>query len=160
MRRRAFLDYRAKTGCAALEESDFSRALRNAQFKIIRFDLSGDEFYDLVADPYEKTNLLTGTLTATQQANYYSLEMRLGLYQNTLAAPVITNFNRAGAQFSVTVPRATNVTYGLWRAATLADLAWAPVNNPIITTNGTTSVTLTDTNGVNSYFYRVMATTP
>lgn len=137
------------------------RALRNGQFKLLSFDAGGEECYDLLADPAEKTNLLSGALTATQQANYYSLTMRLGSYQNTVAAPVITGFNRAGAQFNLTVQRATNLTYGLWRADTLADLAWAPLSNAVIVTNGASSVTFTDTNTAGApRFYRVRATTP
>lgn len=141
--------------------SDDGRALRNAQFKLLSFDAGGEEFYDLLADPAEKTNLLSGTLTATQQANYYSLTMRLGSYQNTVAAPVITGFNRNGAQFNLTVQRATNLTYGLWRADSLADLAWAPLTNAVIATNGASSVSLADTNAISSpHFYRVRATLP
>lgn len=137
------------------------RALRNGQFKLLSFDAGGEEFYDLLADPTEKTNLLTGTLTTTQQANYYSLTMRLGSYQNTVAAPVITGFNRIGSQFNLTVQRTTNLTYGLWRADTLADLAWAPLTNAVIVTNGASSVTFTDTNTAGApRFYRVRATTP
>ena len=137
------------------------RALRNGQFKLLSFEAGGEEFYDLLADPAENTNLLSGPLTPTQQANYYSLTMRLCSYQNTVAAPVITGLNRTGAQFNLNVQRATNLTYGLWRADTLADLAWAPLSNAVIATNGASSVTLTDPNTSGSpHFYRVRAATP
>ena len=137
------------------------RALRNAQFKLIRFDAGRDEFYDLVSDPFERTNLLTAALTATQQANYSSLDMRLGLYQDTLAAPVITSFNKTNAQFTVTVPRTAGLSYRLWRAAMLDDLAWAPLNTAVIVTNGSATVTLTDSNADTGFhFYRVRASSP
>jgi hypothetical protein len=137
------------------------RALRNAQFKLIRFDNGGaDEFYDLLADPYENTNLFSGTLNATQQANYYSLEMRLGVYQDTLVAPTISSFTRSNSQFTVTVTRATNMTYRLWRAATLSDLAWAPVTNATVLTNGSV-VSLADPNAAAAAnLYQVEAKTP
>lgn len=132
------------------------RALRNAQFKLLSFDAGGTEFYDLLADPAENTNLLTGTMTATQQANYYALTMRLGLYQDTLAAPTISSATRSNGQFTATVPLATNVSFKLWRAATLDALAWVPVTYATVVTNGS-SVCLTDTNGAAANFYRVEA---
>jgi arylsulfatase A-like enzyme len=135
------------------------RALRNAQFKLLSFDAGGTEFYDLLADPAENTNLLTGTLTATQQANYYALTMRLGLYQDTLAAPTISSSTRSNGQFTATVPLATNRVFSLWRATTLDSLAWAPVTNATVLTNGS-SVRLTDTNAAVANFYRVEAKTP
>lgn len=136
------------------------RALRNTQFKLIQFTNSSEEFYDLASDPYENTNLLNGVLSATQQANYYSLEMRLGLYQDTLTAPFISSATRSNFQFIVTVTQATNTTYRLWRAAALNDLAWAPLSNAIVVTNGT-NVRLTDSNATAAAnFYRVEAKSP
>jgi len=132
------------------------RTLRNAQFKLLSFDDGNTEFYDLLADPAENTNLLSGPMTATQQANYYSLTMRLGLYQDTLAAPTISNSTRSNGQFIATVPLATNVVFSLWRAATLDALTWAPVTNATVVTNGS-SVRLTDTNAAAANFYRVEA---
>jgi arylsulfatase B len=61
-----------------------ARALRNSQFKLIRFTNTTDELYDLAADPTERTNLLADTLSGTQLANYYNLQMRLGDYQNEI----------------------------------------------------------------------------
>ena len=135
------------------------RALRNAQFKLLSFDDGTTEFYDLLADPAENTNLLSGVMTATQQANYYSLTVRLGLYQDTLTAPMMFNPTRTGSQFSVTVPLDTNVVFSLWRAATLEPLAWAPVTNAIVVTNGS-NVFLTDTSAAGANFYRVEARSP
>ncbi len=135
------------------------RALRNDQFKLIRFDSAGDAFYDLLADPTELTNLLSGTMTSTQLANYYSLQMKLGQYQVALAAPVVTGYSRSNNQFSVNVARGTNVSFSLWRGSALSDLAWAPVTNFTAATNGST-VTLRDTNAAGTFFYRVESHTP
>ena len=132
------------------------RALRNEQFKLIQFTGGTEEFYDLLADPYETTNLLSETLDPTQLANYYQLKMRFGLYQTALTAPVITSFSRMGTQFIVTIPHTTN-THQLWRADTLRELAWGPVTNTLLRTNGS-YLLLTDTNGPNpAAFYRVEA---
>jgi hypothetical protein len=130
--------------------------LRNGQFKLIQFTSGAEEFYDLLSDPYEQTNLLRSSISGAPLVNYYSLVMRLGLYQTTLAAPQITSFHREGPAFTVTLPRTTN-TYDLWRTDALGELGWAPVANAIRVTNGT-SVNLTDSNATNTAgFYRVEA---
>jgi arylsulfatase A-like enzyme len=135
------------------------RALRNSQFKLIQFTGS-EELYDLLADPYEHTNLLSQAMTATQQANYYSLVMRLGFYQDALIAPTISTFTHTNNLFSATVSRAADTSYRLWRAATLSDLAWAPVTNASMETNGGT-LRLTDSNAAAAtLFYRVEAKSP
>src|SRR6185369_14798668 len=112
------------------------RALRSVQYKLIQFTNDVEEFYDLDADPYEGTNLLTKVLTAAQQSSYFALEMRLGLYQTALAAPTIASSSAMGNVFTVTVAKGTNVTYGLWRSSTLETLGWAPVTNAVVSTNG------------------------
>ena len=135
------------------------KALRNSQFKLIQFD-NRQEFYDLAVDPYEKTNLLSSALTATAQSNYFSLTLRLGGYQQTIAQPVINGKSRSGNQFTLTVPSAVNLNYSLWRAAELSDLSWAPVINAIVATNNSV-VSLTDTNASGgAEFYQVVGTVP
>jgi arylsulfatase A-like enzyme len=137
------------------------RALRNDRYKLIRFNVSGtEELYDLHTDPTELTNLLSSTLSATVRSNYNALTWRLGEYQNLITAPTITDVTNAYPQFKLTVARDTNAHYTLWRAPTVTtDLAWAPVTNAIIVTNGTTSVTLTDPFSLlGEYYYRAMAT--
>jgi arylsulfatase A-like enzyme len=134
------------------------RALRDARYKLIDFKSKADEFYDLSVDPYEATNLLATTMSATQLANYYALTIKLGDYQIALAAPVITSLARTNLTVSVTTVRNLTNSYGLWRATALGGLNWAPVTNTLIVTNGTGSVTLTDTNvTATQNFYRVMA---
>ena len=137
------------------------RTIRNSDYKFITLTNGSQLFFNLSADPYEGTNLLVNPLTLTAQSNYNALTMRLGNYQSALAPPTLTTFASTRGQFTITVQRAANVSYALWRAGALDDLAWAPLSNAVIVTNGTASVTLTDpgaTNGNN--FYRVMAATP
>ena len=65
------------------------RSLRDSQYKVIRNKNGADEFYDLIADPYESTNLLAGgvgAMTTPRQTAYNSLVTQLGGY-NT--APTI-----------------------------------------------------------------------
>lgn len=149
--------YSPMTGVAA----NSGRTIRNSDYKFITLTNGSKFFFNLSADPYEKTNLLLNPLTLTAQSNYNALTMRLGNYQSALSPPTLTSFGSTNGQFTITVQRTANLSYALWRAAALDDLAWAPLNNAIIVTNGAATVTLTDsaaTSGNN--FYRVMAATP
>lgn len=49
------------------------KTIRNRDFKLLRFDDGNEEFYHLAADPYETNNLLSGSLTDDQLANYQFL---------------------------------------------------------------------------------------
>jgi arylsulfatase B len=56
-----------------------TRAIRNATYKLIYFDSSKVQaFYNLATDPGERTNLLAGTLTATERTNYSYLCTEMG----------------------------------------------------------------------------------
>ena len=134
------------------------RTLRNSQFKLINFSDGHNEFYDLLGDPFEKTNLLNSAMSTVQSGNFYSLMLKLGDYQIALTPPVITSLARSNAQFVVTVQRNPTNSYGLWRASSLEGLAWSPLTNALVITNGAASVTLTDTNAsLSQNFYRVRA---
>ena len=134
------------------------RALRNEQFKLIQFNDTHEEFYDLLADPYERTNLLNSALNATQQANYYALTLKLTEYQETLTPPTITAVTHSIGQTSVTVQWQSGLSYVLWRADTPSYLSWVPVSNAIVVTNGTSTVTLTDPNATAvAQFYLIQA---
>lgn len=137
------------------------RILRNEQFKLLRLATGTEALYDLATDPAEKTNLLSGSLNATQLAHYYALTLGFGGYQDDYAQPTITGQARSGSQFSLTVQRNTNLVCSLWRASTLGALSWAPVTNTVAITNTPSSVTLTDTNaGQGRGFYQVLGTAP
>jgi arylsulfatase B len=136
------------------------RALRNDQFKLIRYYDGHEEFFDLVSDPYESTNLRSAPLTGSPLTNYYSLSLKLAGYQATLTQPTIASSSFYAAQFSLTVQRATNLNYTLWRSPTFNDLGWFPLTNAIISTNNSV-VTFLDTNATAAAnFYRVVGSTP
>ena len=144
-------------GAGVVPASATGRTLHNSQYKVIAFTSGTNEFYDLNSDPFEATNLLNTAMTATQSGNYYSLLMKLGDYQIALAPPVITGFARSNSQFVVTVQRNLTNSYGLWRAASLNGLEWAPLTNAVVVTNNSTTVTLTDTNAPTTQnYYRVI----
>jgi arylsulfatase A-like enzyme len=137
------------------------RAIRNSGYKLIHLTNSTELFYNLATDPYENTNLLPLATGTVAWSNYNALVLRLSDYQSVLTAPAISNVVLTDKFFTVTVPRDTSVNYTLWRAAALDDLAWAPASNVQIFTNGTTDVTLKDSNAIiGPFFYRVMATMP
>lgn len=54
-------------------DSSDGKAMRNMDYKLIKFDYGAEEFYNLALDPSENTNLLTTTLTSTDNTNYYYL---------------------------------------------------------------------------------------
>lgn len=129
------------------------QALRNDQFKLIRFDDNRDELYDLMADPFETTNLLTNAMSAARTENYNGLAFALGRYQQAY-----TNSITGVAAGSVTVAQNTNLSLALWRSPHPSDNSWIPLTNALVTTNGS-FVTLTDTNATTSNsFYSVMGT--
>jgi len=49
------------------------KAMRNTEYKLIKFDDGTEKFFNLITDPTEKTNLLSGTLNTAATANYTSL---------------------------------------------------------------------------------------
>jgi arylsulfatase A-like enzyme len=48
-------------------------AIRNHQYKLIRFDNGNERFYDLNSDAFEANNLLTGNLNSQEQSAYDEL---------------------------------------------------------------------------------------
>jgi arylsulfatase B len=136
------------------------RALRDGQYKLIQFTTGAEEFYNLAADPYEATNLLAGTLSPTEQASYYAIVMRLGLYQTELVAPKIASAYAISNSFAVTVPKGTNVSYALWRTERLDAFGWAPVVNASVSTNGATVQLIDPSPAATKGFYRVEMKAP
>ncbi|MBI3882559.1 MAG: sulfatase-like hydrolase/transferase [Verrucomicrobia bacterium] len=148
-------------GSGVIPQTATGRALRNPEFKLIRFNSGTSEFYDLASDPYEGTNLFGTTLSARAQSNYDSLVLKFGYYQTNFAVPTVTGLAGTGNTFGLTVQQDASINYSLWRAPVLDDLAWVPVTNAVIVTNGDATVTLTDPGATNgNFFYRAMGATP
>jgi len=77
------------------------KAMRNQDYKLIRFDTGIQEFYSLTNDPAENTNLLPSALTATDITNYYYLCNQMAtLLSNTVYcnSEVAINENEIGAE--------------------------------------------------------------
>lgn len=54
-------------------DSADGKAMRNKDYKLIKFNYGADEFYNLTTDPTESNNLLLGTLNPTEYNNYLYL---------------------------------------------------------------------------------------
>ena len=115
------------------------RALRDSRYKLIRFNSSVDEFYDLQTDPFELTNLFS-TMTTEQRAYYDRLQFQLNGYSTNTGA-FITSPTWSNNQFSCTLTQ--SASYTLWRCDDVTTGFWSQVTNTIATTNGST-VTLKD----------------
>ncbi|MFK7937568.1 MAG: sulfatase-like hydrolase/transferase [Saprospiraceae bacterium] len=67
-------DANATTNPYNFSENDDGKAIRNAQYKLIDYNNGTQEFYDLINDPLETTELLVGGLTTAQTAILTELE--------------------------------------------------------------------------------------
>jgi arylsulfatase A-like enzyme len=143
-----------------INSANTGRALRNTEFKLIRFNSGTNQFFDLRNDPYEATNLFGAVLTARAQSNYNSLVIKFSDYQTNFISPTIHDMTSSNNTFGLTVHYDSSLDYSLWRAPVPDELAWAPVSNAVIIVNGSI-VTLADTNATGgNYFYRAMGSTP
>ncbi|MBI5387097.1 MAG: sulfatase-like hydrolase/transferase [Verrucomicrobia bacterium] len=138
-----------------LKDSVAGRATRNRQFKLILFDNGVQEMYDLSADPYEHTNLLSGWLTSVQQTNYTALMRQLSAWQ-TASAPVVVNFARESDRFYVTSTHEADLRCWLWRNDRLDYPVWTVLTNVNTISLSSTHTRIIDTNPPDTHgFYRV-----
>ena len=103
--------------------------LRDDQFKLIRKRTGVDEFYDLLSDPYESTNLfISGVagLSASQLSAYYKLRFAFSRYTAT-PTPSVTAAAKTALGMTLRVPQISGYTQTLWRTTDLENGLWAPV---------------------------------
>ena len=116
------------------------RVLHDDRYKLIRFNTGIDEFYDILTDPSETTNLLAGgvaAMNATRQAHYYRLRFNLGGYTNTTTPSPLSHTHDAGG-FTLVVPENATATQTMWQSTDLD--FWSPVSSATrSTTNGNIS---------------------
>ncbi len=77
----------------AIPDSVDAKAMRNVEYKLIRFDYGAEEFYNLITDPEETFNLLTAPLSGTALSNYNYLcnEMTTLLGSGSICSPSAIN---------------------------------------------------------------------
>jgi arylsulfatase B len=128
------------------------RAIRNDTFKFTR-STAGTNFYNLLVDPYETTNLLANVLTPEQSINYSALTNTLAELQNV---PQITGFSHLSNRFAVSVGWVQGVQFSLHRSPLPGLGPWT--NIAALSQSNNFIVTLTDTNATGTEnFYRVSA---
>jgi arylsulfatase A-like enzyme len=130
---------------ATLSEDLAGRAVRNQRYKLLQFDNGMQEMYDLWPDPYERTNLLAGRLTATEQADYSALMGQLGQWQ-LAPPPQITNYTLLSYRLSLTATHAEGVRYWLCRNDSLDYPVWTVLTNVPMLRVSSTVARFIDTN--------------
>jgi arylsulfatase A-like enzyme len=137
----------------SLALADQGRAIRDDTFKLIRLKSGTEEFYNLLVDPYETTNLLRNPFTAEQSSHYATLTATLASLQNI---PQVTGFFYTSNRFAVSVGYVQGVQFSLQRSPSLGSNTWSQI--AALSTSNDFIVTLTDTNAVRGQnFYRVSA---
>ena len=92
--------------CSSDLDSSDGKAIRNKDYKLIRFDDGRERFYKLASDPSELNNLLTGTMTSTDNTNYaYLCNQLVNLVGSGNPCPVVvepsvTSLNCSSASIS------------------------------------------------------------
>ncbi len=136
------------------------RTLRDDRYKLIRFNTSSDQFYDLLTDPAEANNLFTGGITAmssTQQARYYRLRFNLGAYNKT-TAPSPLNHSISGGKFSLTTSENPAATQTMWSSTDLD--FWAPLSGATQTSSGGTVTFTTPPLLSGKCFFSILSESP
>ncbi|MGN6554705.1 MAG: sulfatase/phosphatase domain-containing protein, partial [Verrucomicrobiota bacterium] len=138
-------------------------AVRGQQYKLIKLDGGFQFFYDLLADPYEGTNLLgnpnnLANLSVAQRAVYGAFTNRLTDWHNPPTAPTITETTLESGAATMSVPEQLGIAYSLFRATNLNSANWSVVTNFVreVQTNAPV-VTLRDPAPLSPAFYRVSA---
>ena len=138
------------------------RAIRDDRYKLIRYHAGTEEFYDLVSDPFEGINLLSGGLAsmATERQNYYHrLRYDLGRYTSE-TAPIVSNVTLQSGSFQITVPKNATTAQTLYRCTDLKNDFWAPVADATHSLSGP-DITFTDPAPLSTRaFYSVLTDTP
>jgi arylsulfatase B len=86
----------------SMPDSVNGKAIRNMTYKLIHFDNNKQEFYNVVADPNEQTNLLRRTLTNVELSNYTTLCNQLAdLVGGTMRRCLLSNVEDISSQVRV-----------------------------------------------------------
>jgi len=136
------------------------RVLRDDRYKLIRFNNGTEEFHDVLADPADTANLLSGgigAMSATLQARYYRLRFNLGAY-STVSSPSPLGHAVTAAGFSLTVPQNTAATQTMWQSTDLD--FWSPVTGATSITSGGNITFTAPPPLAGKVFYSVLTETP
>jgi arylsulfatase A-like enzyme len=136
---------------SSLTPAEQGRAIRDPTFKLIRFKSGTEEFYNLLVDSYETTNLLRNALTPEQSSHYAALTATLAGLQNV---PEVTGISYTSNRFAVSVGYFQGVPFSLHRSPSLGSSAWTRIS--ALSQSNNFIVTLTHTNATDAQsYYRV-----
>ncbi len=140
-----------------LTDAVAGRALVDGRYKLIQFQNGTNEFYDLLADYLEATNLLTRTLTVGEQNAYDTLTAKSSEWQ---ARPVLTSLVKTNQRFSLTFTPVQHYTYTLERRDNAATGVWSSVTSSVPTSSDASVIFRDPSASVLNRFYRVQAVMP
>lgn len=131
--------------------TDAGRTIRDTQYKLTRLNNGTDRFYDLIADPYEATNLI-GTMNAAQTIAYNSLVTQLNDLNTpptiSSVANQTTTLGVPTSTLSFTVGDAELNTSILSVSATSSNTTLVPSANVVLGgTNPNRTITVTPATG-------------
>ena len=129
------------------------RAARLGSHKLFRWNNGDEEFYDLISDPLESTNLLTSEMAEHQRAILDQLRAKLGAWVNQ--PKIVAQFSsREG--FAIDAGWYVNASFSLWRNSVITDAGWIQVSNTGVERLGEV-IRLTDpTPPLDQAFYRLI----
>jgi arylsulfatase A-like enzyme len=141
----------------ALSDVIAGRAVVDGRYKLIQFQNGTNEFYDLPTDFLEATNLLTRTLSVSEQNAYDTLAAKSSEWQ---ARPALTSLTKTNQRFSLSFIPVQHYTYTLERRDNAATGVWSSVTSAVPASSDA-SVTFRDAGAtVSNRFYRVQAVMP
>ena len=132
------------------------RCLRGPIHKLIQFQSGTNEFYNVLLDPLELTNLLTRSLTAPETRAY---DLLIAISSALQSRPLLTPGNSSN-QFSVTFNPVQLHTYTLQQLESLTMTNWTSL---VSTTAPSSDANITLTNsvsGMTNGFYRLQVMMP
>jgi arylsulfatase A-like enzyme len=139
------------------ETGSTGRGITQGDYKYIAFDSGTEEFYNVILDLPEETNLLSGVLTASEQTALDNLQEKLITYTNY--PHVYSTYMDSTKKFNVEICWFDNDGFTLWRTGNLVSNNWTSVAGQEFVDNGEAALILRDpTPPTSNAFYRV--TTP
>ncbi len=133
------------------------RSIVEGDYKYIDFDSGSEEFYNVSLDLPEVTNLLSGGLSAPEQAALNTLQAKLETYVNI--PHIYLAYMDSTNKFNTKIGWFNNSGFTLWRTENLVSNNWALVAGQEFEDHGEATLTLRDPSPpASNAFYRV--TTP
>ncbi len=108
--------------------------IRDDRYKLIHYYTRGDEFFDLLLDPWENKNLLSGTLTSAQQSAHVRLINEIARLRTPSAQFAIVG--KSSCQGSAGVPSIATQGSPKIAATYTVEVHSAPLTAPAVMTFG------------------------